>query len=146
MPHKTEHGRTPVRYLLALLAVAGIVFSSFALREHYRTEDSPCHINDVWDCGEVNHSKYAELFGVPVAAIGIAGYLALGILALKRSYRAMLVASVIALGFSLYLTHIEKDVLRAWCIYCVGSQGVISLMTLLAITVNIQGLFRPNPS
>ena len=135
-----------MRYLLALLAVAGLVFSSFALREHYRTEDSPCHINDVWDCGEVNHSRYAELFGIPVATIGIAGYLALGILALKRSYRTMLVASVIALGFSLYLTHVEKDILRAWCIYCVGSQAVIALMTLLAITINMQALFRTKPS
>ena len=135
-----------MRYLLALLAVAGIVFSSFALREHSRTEDSPCHINDVWDCGEVNHSKYAELFGIPVATIGIAGYLALGILALKRSYRIMLIASVIGLGFSLYLTHIEKDVLRAWCIYCVGSLGVISLMTLLVIATNIHGVLRPKPS
>jgi vitamin-K-epoxide reductase (warfarin-sensitive) len=135
-----------VRYVLALLAVAGIVFSSFALREHYRTEDSPCHINDVWDCGEVNHSRYASLLGIPVAVIGIAGYLGLGILSLKRMYRTMLVAAVIGLGFSLYLAHIEKDVLRAWCIYCVGSLAVISLMTLLAIAVKIYGLSRPKTS
>jgi vitamin-K-epoxide reductase (warfarin-sensitive) len=135
-----------VRYVLALLAVAGIVFSSFALREHYRTEDSPCHINDVWDCGEVNHSRYASLLGIPVAVIGIAGYLGLGILSLKRMYRTVLVAAVLGLGFSLYLAHIEKDVLRAWCIYCVGSLGVISLMTLLAVAVNIYGGLRPRAS
>lgn len=135
-----------MRYVLALLAVAGIVFSSFALREHYRTEDSPCHINDVWDCGEVNHSRYASLLGIPVAVIGIAGYLGLGILSLKRMYRTVLVAAVLGLGFSLYLAHIEKDVLRAWCIYCVGSLGVISLMTLLAVAVNIYGGLRPRAS
>jgi vitamin-K-epoxide reductase (warfarin-sensitive) len=135
-----------VRYVLALLAVAGIVFSSFALREHYRTEDSPCHINDVWDCGEVNHSRYASLLGIPVAVIGIAGYLGLGILSLKRMYLTVLVAAVIGLGFSLYLAHIEKDVLRAWCIYCVGSLGVIALMTLLAIAINIHGGLRPKAS
>jgi len=128
-----------VRYVFALLAVLGIVFSSFALREHYRTEDSPCHINDVWDCGEVNHSPYASLLGVPVAVIGIAGYLGLGILAMKRAWRAVLPATVVGLGFSLYLAHIEKDVLRTWCIYCVGSLGVISLMTVLAIAANVFG-------
>jgi len=128
-----------VRYVFALLAVLGIVFSSFALREHYRTEDSPCHINDVWDCGEVNHSPYASLLGVPVAVIGIAGYLGLGILAMKRAWRVVLPATAVGLGFSLYLAHIEKDVLRTWCIYCVGSLGVISLMTVLAIAANVFG-------
>ena len=126
-----------MRYVFALLAVLGIVFSVFALREHYRTEDSPCHINDVWDCGEVNHSPYASLFGIPVAVIGMAGYLALGVLAMKKAWRVVLGAAVAGLAFSLYLAHIEKDVLRAWCIYCVGSLGVITLMTLLAISVNV---------
>jgi len=126
-----------LKYVFALLAVLGIVFSSFALREHYRTEDSPCHINDVWDCGEVNHSQYASLFGIPVAIIGMAGYVGLGVLALKDAWRWVLAAAVVGLAFSLYLAHIEKDVLRAWCIYCVGSLGVITLMTLLAISVNL---------
>lgn len=126
-----------MRYVFALLAVVGIVLASFALREHYREGDSPCRINDVWDCGEVNHSPYASLAGIPVAVIGIAGYLGLGILGLLRQWRFVLAAAVIGLGFSLYLTHIEKDVIRAWCIYCVGSLGVITLMTLMAIAVNV---------
>jgi len=128
-----------VRYIFALLAVLGIVVSSLALREHYRTEDSPCHINDVWDCGEVNHSPFASLFGIPVAVIGIAGYVGLGVLGMMRAWRVVLVASVAGLAFSLYLTHIEKDILRFWCIYCVGSLGVITLITLLAIGVNMFG-------
>jgi len=131
-----------VRYVFALLAVLGIVFSAFALREHYRTEDSPCHINDVWDCGEVNHSPYASLLGVPVAIIGMAGYLGLGVLAMKKAWRVVLGTAVVGLAFSLYLAHIEKDVLRAWCIYCVGSLGIITLMTLLAISVNVFGRRR----
>ena len=126
-----------MRYVFGLLAVLGMVLSSLALREHYRTEDSPCHINDVWDCGEVNHSPYASLFGIPVAVIGMAGYLGLGVLAMKKAWRVVLGATVSGLAFSLYLAHIEKDVLRAWCIYCVGSLGVITLMTLLAISVNV---------
>ena len=128
-----------MKYVFALLAVLGIVVSSLALREHYRTEDSPCHINDVWDCGEVNHSPYASLYGIPVAVIGIGGYVGLGILGIMRAWRWLLVAAAIGLTFSLYLTHIEKDILRVWCIYCVGSLGVITLMTLLAIGVNVMG-------
>ena len=135
-----------MRYVFVLLAVLGIVFSSLALREHFRTGDSPCRINDVWDCGEVNHSPYAMLMGVPVAVFGIAWYLGIGVLALKRAYGLVLAAALIGLAFSVYLAHIEKDVLRAWCIYCVGSLGVISLMTLLVIVTNAFAGRAKNPT
>jgi uncharacterized membrane protein len=120
-----------MRWVLVSLALVGVVVASLALREHYRTDTSPCSINDRWDCGIVNHSPYAKLGGVPVAAIGIAGYVLLGALAFKRAYRLMLVPVLIGLGFSLYLTRIEARVLGVYCIYCVISLGVISLLTLL---------------
>ena len=123
-----------MRYVLVLLAVIGIVASSLALREHYRTEGfAPCDINAKWDCGIVNQSPYAMLAGVPVAVIGIAGYLLMGALALKRAYRLLLAAAIIGLTFSLYLAHIERDILGVWCIYCVISLGTISLISMLSL-------------
>jgi vitamin-K-epoxide reductase (warfarin-sensitive) len=137
-----------MRYVLVILALLGIIASSLALREHYRPYgESVCDINDHWDCGIVNHSPYAMLHGIPVADIGIAGYFLLGILALKRMYKTMLVLAVPALAFSLYLAHIEKDVLGVWCLYCAISLGVISLIALLLVgTVMTRSIGRPtNP-
>jgi len=123
-----------MRYLLIILALLGIAASSLALREHYRPYgESVCDINDHWDCGIVNHSRYAMLHGIPVADIGIAGYLLLGILALKRMYKTMLILAAPALAFSLYLAHIERDVLGVWCLYCAISLGTIALMNLLLV-------------
>ena len=85
-----------MRYVLVLLALAGIVVSYLALRVHYGTESAPCSINEKWDCGIVNHSPYAEVRGVPVAAIGIAGYFMIAILALLR--RRWLLMAVVAGG------------------------------------------------
>lgn len=129
-----------MRFVLAFLAVLGIAVSSLALREHYRTDTSPCSINEKWDCGIVNHSPYAVLWGVPVAAIGMAGYLLLGLLALKRWYRLLLLLSLAALAFSLYLAHIEAHVLGVWCIYCVASLGVISAFSLLVLATAVSQL------
>jgi uncharacterized membrane protein len=131
-----------MRYVFVILALLGITVSALALREHYRTYgDAPCDINERWDCGIVNHSPYAMIYGIPVADIGIAGYLLLGALALKRAYRLMLALAVPALAFSLYLAHIEKDVLGVWCLYCAISLGTISLITLLlVITVLVRSL------
>jgi vitamin-K-epoxide reductase (warfarin-sensitive) len=134
-----------MRYVLLTLALLGITASALALREHYRSEgDSPCSINDKWDCGIVNHSPYAVMGGVPVAVIGIAGYLLLGVLAIRRAYRLMLALALAGLAFSLYLSRIEAHVLGVWCIYCVISLGTILLMTLLLIaTVIVQTVRRP---
>jgi vitamin-K-epoxide reductase (warfarin-sensitive) len=136
-----------MRIILIILAVVGIIASSLALREHYRTYgDSPCSINDKWDCGIVNHSPYAIFLGIPVADIGIAGYLLMAVLAFRRAYRWLLVALLMALGFSLFLAHIEAHILGVWCIYCVASLAVVSLMTtLVGATVIVQSLRRePN--
>ena len=131
-----------MRWVLIVLAVLGIAASALALREHYRTDTSPCSINDRWDCGIVNHSPYAMLFGIPVAVLGIAGYLLLGVLAFMKAYRVMLVAVLAGLGFALYLAHIESAVLGVWCVYCVISLGVISLLSLLVLGRLVVGLIR----
>ena len=125
--------RELLRYLIALLAIAGIVVSGLALRVHYSTETAPCSINEKWDCGIVNHSPYAVIYGVPVAAIGIAGYLLIGVLAQLKRRGLLLIATLIGMAFALYLTRIEAKVLGVWCLYCVISQGVIALIALLAI-------------
>jgi vitamin-K-epoxide reductase (warfarin-sensitive) len=115
-----------------ILAVLGVLAASAALHEHYYTGTSPCSINDRWDCGVVNHSPYAVIAGVPVAAIGIGGYLLLFVLALKKARRALVVFAALGLAFSLYLSHIEMSVLQVWCIYCVFSLGMISLIAISA--------------
>ncbi|MCU1301377.1 MAG: hypothetical protein JWQ87_1661 [Candidatus Sulfotelmatobacter sp.] len=132
-----------MKYVLVLLATLGIIVSALALREHYRTEgDSPCSINERWDCGIVNHSPYAMLVGVPVAALGILGYLFMAALAWRRAYRPLLAVAVAGLAFSLYLAHIEAHILGVWCIYCAISLGNISLITLLVLAITIASLFR----
>jgi len=122
-----------IQYLLALLALAGAVVSALALRVHYSTATEPCSINDRWDCGIVNHSSFSELGHLPVAAIGIAGYLLLIGLSLLRQRFPLFLAAVVGLGFALRLTFIEEYVLEVWCLYCVISQMVIAAITLLSL-------------
>ncbi len=122
-----------MRWVLIVLAVVGITASALALREHYRTDASPCSINERWDCGIVNHSPYALFHGVPVAVIGIVGYLLLGVLAAGKAYPWMLPLVTVAMVFAIHLADIEEFVLGVWCVYCVISLGVISLTTLLVI-------------
>ena len=126
-------GIKTMRYLIAILALAGVVVSALALHVHYCTDTQPCSINEKWDCGIVNHSPFAEVAHIPVAAIGIAGYLALAGLALARQRFLLFVGALVGLGFALRLTFIEEFALQVWCLYCVISQVVIALITLLSL-------------
>ncbi|MGA9063601.1 MAG: vitamin K epoxide reductase family protein [Terracidiphilus sp.] len=121
-----------MRYLIAFLSLAGMVVSALALQVHFSTATEPCSINERWDCGIVNHSPYSEVFHIPVAAIGIAGYLLLGILALGRRRILLIIAAILGSSFALHLSGIEKNILQVWCLYCVISQCIIALITLLA--------------
>lgn len=110
-----------------------MVVSYLALRVHYSTESAPCSLNEKWDCGIVNHSPYAVFHGVPVAAIGIAGYLLIGIFGMLRRRGLLLIATLVGMGFALHLTHIESSVLGVWCLYCVISQALIAALLLLSM-------------
>lgn len=93
------------------------------------------------ECDVVNNSVYAKIYGVPVAFIGLAGYLLLLGLALATlratgpgQRRLMSLSFVLALGgvgFSAYLTYLELYVIEAICIWCVTSALLITLLTLV---------------
>jgi vitamin-K-epoxide reductase (warfarin-sensitive) len=150
-PHKWEAGpgsgalrRDRVRYLIMLFAILGIVVSSLALKVHFDDPGKePCSINDKWDCGVVNHSPYAMVRGVPVAAIGIAGYVLIAVLAFLRQRGLLALAVLVGFAFALYLTNIEAHILEVWCLYCVISQGIIALIALLSLGWLVSARLRP---
>jgi len=123
-----------MRYLIAVLAFAGIVVSSLALPLHYSTATAPCDINAHWDCGTVNHSSFSVVAHVPVAVIGIAGYLLLACLSFARLRFATFLAASLGFLFAFRLSMIEQYGLGVWCLYCAISQAIIALILLLSLT------------
>ena len=121
-----------MKLAITLLAAIGMAVSSAALYEHYNLGTAPCDINDRWDCGAVNHSPYADVRGVPVALIGVAGYAAIAVLAWTGPAPLLLLVSGVALGIALQLTALEASVLNVWCLYCVASQADIALIAGLS--------------
>lgn len=122
-----------MRYVLSFLAMCGVVVSILALRVHYVSGTQPCDINSHWDCGIVNHSSFAVIHHVPVALIGIFGYLAIAILAYWRVRFFLMLVAFAGFCFALRLTFIEQFALEVWCLYCVISQTIISLIMLLSL-------------
>jgi vitamin-K-epoxide reductase (warfarin-sensitive) len=133
---------------IALIALAGVVVSSISLYHHYATsKTSFCNFGESFNCDIVNRSSYSTLAGVPVALIGILGYLLILGLATIYSDKAetpiiLLIASIGGLGFALYLTYIEKVVLAAWCILCLTSLSLILTAAVLSGILSSRDLGR----
>jgi uncharacterized membrane protein len=122
--------------VITLLSVVGILLSAVSLKNHYSgVKTEYCDLGDTFNCDLVNRSVYSHIGPVPVAAIGLAGYVALFALSRLRQRRAhvlMLLGAVAGLAFAIYLTYIEAYVLGIWCIVCLGSLATIVLITALS--------------
>ena len=134
--------------VIALVAVLGAVVSAVSLYHHFgSSKTSFCDLGQAFNCDLVNRSQYSTMAGIPVALIGIVGYSL--IVALATIYREkaetpfmLLAASLIGLGFALYLTYIEARVLHAWCILCLSSLTAILIITLLSATASARNVKR----
>lgn len=128
--------------VIAVLSFAGIAVSAIALQRHYATSATNfCDFNQQFNCDIVNRSEWSTMAGIPVAGIGVAGYLALFFLAAFRKSRAetpnlLLAGSAIGMIFALYLTYIEAHELMTWCILCVASQIIIFLILVASAIIN----------
>jgi vitamin-K-epoxide reductase (warfarin-sensitive) len=136
----SESPRVTRRLMLtiALLAVLGVAVSSVSLYHHFgKSKTSFCDLGQSFNCDVVNRSSYSTVAGLPVALIGIVGYLL--VLALATIYRQkaetpfiLLIASLAGLGFALYLTYVEARILYAWCILCLSSLAAIFAIAALS--------------
>jgi len=138
---------TPARALLlfiAILSIIGVILSAVSLERHYaKSETSFCDFSQKFSCDIVNRSEYSEVAGIPVAGIGIAGYIALFLFSTLWQSRSetptqLLAVAVAGLLFALYLTYVEAYELKAWCILCLASQLVIFLITVAAAVVKFR--------
>jgi uncharacterized membrane protein len=141
-----------MRFLIALIALAGLIDSVLALRIHMQdpSQAPPCAVSEKWDCGAVNHSRFAvfppqsfdeapgsKKVHIPVATLGIIGYGLIAIAALAD--RLWLTLQLAEIGFfcAALLSYLEAYVMQKWCIYCVWSQTFITAILLCTIVALI---------
>jgi vitamin-K-epoxide reductase (warfarin-sensitive) len=128
---------------IALLSLGGVIVSAVSCERHYaKSATQFCDFSEKFSCDIVNRSQYSAIMGVPVAGIGVVGYAVLFWFSTFWKSRPetptrLLAAAVAGLGFASYLTYIEAYVLTAWCILCVVSMLLISLITVLAVGLTV---------
>jgi uncharacterized membrane protein len=127
-----DRSRTLQGAMIAL-ALVGLGIAAYLTVVHYAGASPICASSH--GCETVQHSRYAELAGIPVAVLGLAGYAAiLATLAVpgERAGLAAVGLTITGLGFSAYLTYRELFTIHAICQWCVASAIVITALTALA--------------
>ena len=137
-----------MRYLIAILALAGLIDSVLALRIHNEdpSKAPPCAVTEKFDCGAVNHGRFSvfpptsfdeapdsKAVHIPVAIFGIIGYGAIAVFALFGKLWITLQLTEIGFFFAAFLSYLEAYVMEKWCIYCLYSMGIITAILLCTI-------------
>ena len=123
------------RVLLVVLAVAGLLMSAYLTWVHLLGLPPVC-LSGNGGCETVQSSRYAEILGVPVAALGMGGYAGVLLSAVLRGEAGALLGlfvTLVSVLFSAYLTYLELFVIYAICQWCVTSAALMTTAFILCV-------------
>lgn len=134
--------RRTLRITLLVLAVIGLAVASYLTYIHYAGIKPLCGTNG-GGCEIVQTSVYSKLAGVPVALIGLLGYIAIVISLLvpedENSRLATMAFTLVGFGFSAYLTYRELFSIHHICEYCVSSAVIVTILMCLSVWRFLRG-------
>ena len=128
-----------LRLVAAAVALAGLAVAGYLTWAHLDDGVLVCVAGG--GCETVQESEYAEIAGVPVAALGLGFYAAvLGLLvwdsALSRLGAAAL--GLVGLVFSAYLLVLQLVVIDAVCTWCVVNDVAIAPLLALSTALRLR--------
>jgi uncharacterized membrane protein len=128
--------RPVLRGITAVLALIGVGIAGYLTWVHYAGLQPFC-VGGGGSCERVQSSQWSELGGVPVALLGLIGYvLLLGSLLLpeETGRTAAALLALVGAGFSAWLTYVEIAKIGAICQWCVASAVIMGLLAVVSIT------------
>ena len=134
--------------IIMILSIFGLIDSIYlSYLHHLVSSGGGCPTENLpgLDCGVVLASDQAKLFGIPVAWLGIIGFIGLFGLSLDRYlnmdlertyYNTILlpITGVIGVIFGSYLTYAEAFIIHEWCPFCVVAFVLTIAATFFCIT------------
>jgi len=126
--------------LAIILTIIGLLVSIYMTIYKITSNDNMCIGSG--DCKTVNASRYAEVYGIPVAILGVAGYSAiLTVLLLERKpgffqqNGTLLFFGLSLTGFlfTLYLIFVETVLIKAYCPFCITSQTAMTIIFIISV-------------
>lgn len=122
---------------LAMLGIAVSIYMTI-----FKIVNNPAMCLGNGGCETVNSSIYSEVNGIPVAVVGIVGYLTIFTLLLlenridflkNNGTMALFGLALIGFLFTIYLVYVELALIHALCPFCVTSQITMTILFILSV-------------
>jgi uncharacterized membrane protein len=130
-----------LRIVMLVLVVIGLGVASYLTYVHYAGIKPACTAGE--SCTKVQTSVYAKLAGVPVALIGLLGYVAILASLLtpqtETTRLATMAFTLVGFGFSAYLTYRELFSIHAICEWCASSAVIMTVLACLSVWRFLRG-------
>ena len=135
---------------LAIVSFAGLGVLDTLYLVWAKLVDGYGWCSGIGDCATVNNSVYSELFGIPIAVLGLLVYLAVLAVSALEARRpetqfwgalAIFGLSLVGTIYSVWLTYVARAILDAICPFCVISAVLITAI-LVASSVRVRGYIR----
>jgi uncharacterized membrane protein len=134
-----------LRRTMIVLATVGLAVAIYLTYVHYAGIKPACTAGT--SCIKVQTSAWSKLDGVPVALLGLIGYVGIlgSLLAPDReeSRLATLGLTLVGFGFSAYLTYRELFSIHAVCEWCASSAVILTILFICAIVRYLRGDAAP---
>ncbi len=123
-----------------LLSILGLAVSIYMTIYKITSNDALCLGSG--DCSTVNASRFSEIYGIPVATIGITGYFAILLTHYfeqrdkffkQNGPMAIFGMSLTGFLFTVYLIYVEIAIIKAICPFCVASQTFMTIIFVISI-------------
>jgi uncharacterized membrane protein len=136
-----------LRRVMLVLALIGFGVATYLTYIHYAGIKPACTAGE--SCIKVQTSQWSKLDGVPVALLGLLGYIAIlaTLLAPDRdeSRVAALGLTLIGVGFSGYLTYREGHSIHAYCEWCLSSAAIFTILFICSAYRFVRGAPSTEP-
>jgi uncharacterized membrane protein len=132
-----------LRAAILVLALAGLAVAAYLTYVHYAELKPLCGLGG--DCERVQTSQFAKVAGIPVAVLGLAGYVLILASLLVPGDLGRVGGATFALvgfGFSAYLTYREIFTIEAICTWCVASAVLMTGLAVVACLRVVRGAAR----
>ncbi|MBI2565190.1 vitamin K epoxide reductase family protein [Candidatus Woesearchaeota archaeon] len=141
--------------IIVVLSFFGIILTSYLLYVHYSKSSTTLCLTATAEensCDIVNKGPFSEIEGIPIAGIGLIGYIAFFLIGLnvlfqnklqntwldahaKKASNYVLLMSLFAFGFTLYLNYLQIFVIEYICFWCEVSATIIVLLIVTSIMI-----------
>lgn len=130
---------------IIVIAAAGAALASYIRIKKSKGHALVCPVGET--CDDVINSKYSQFLGMPVEVLGILYYtfitLAFAAFLIEPAYATFYPVAlafgttVLAFLFSLYSVFVQAVLLKKWCMWCIASAILSTLIFLCSMNYYI---------